>query len=131
MTGAERSDGKMRKSRGFTAISMVITMAVILVLVWIFFTYGTRRGGVGVTVEGPPEQAIGQAKGVVCRSNLKQVREAISMAQMGDPDQHFPRSLEELKLPADLTRCPVTGEEYGYDPATGKVWCNYPQHRGY
>ncbi len=120
----------MDRRAGFTAISMVISLAIILVLMWIFFGYGTRSMG-GRSALGPPQQAIERAKGVACQSNLRQIRQALEMARMSDPGERFPDSLDNLGLGADLLACPVSGEAYGYEPATGKVWCNYPKHKAY
>jgi hypothetical protein len=43
-------------------------------------------------------------------------------------DGAYPRSLSDLGM-AQLTKCPVTGQAYKYDPATGTVKC--PSHPRY
>ncbi len=113
-----------------TAISLVISMAIILVLVWIFFSYGTRSMGGGSAL-GPPEQAIQKAKDVQCQQDLRQIRLALQQASMSEPSERFPPDLSNLGYSEDQLKCPVSGQPYSYDPSTGKVWCTYPQHRGY
>ncbi len=120
----------MTRRAGFTAISMVISLVIILVLIWIFFSYGTRSLG-GRAQVGPPQQVIGQAKDLVCRDNLRQIRQALQLAQMGEAEDHFPASLDNLGLSQEQLKCPVSGEAYAYDPASGRVSCNYPRHKGY
>jgi len=120
----------MRRRSGMTAISLVISLAIILVLMWIFFSYGTRGMG-GKSALGPPEQALQRARDVQCRENLRSIRQALQLATMSEPNERFPPDLSNLGIGADQLKCPVSGQPYAYEPSTGKVWCTYPPHKGY
>ena len=121
----------MSNSRGFTAISMAISMVIILAMMAIFFGYGGRYLGGSGGRGGAPQQAMGKAKDVVCRNNLRQIRAALQIPLSGDADERYPDSLDQLGLSSEQLVCPVGGEAYNYAPESGDVSCNYPRHKGY
>lgn len=114
----------------------IIVAAAIVVGASVFFAVGS-----GITGQKPPERKDGQGKTLVgksllagkdskCKSNLGQLRGAISIAT--DPvEDTKPQTLEETKLGAQFYVCPVGGENYVYDPQTGKVSCPHPGHEKY
>lgn len=105
---------------GFTMIGLVVALAIIAILAGV--VYGlVGSGGTGQgEKKSIPARAIEKAESVECQSNLNQPRQAVSMQTMsGEP---APKSLEELNL-GSISKCPVSGQPYGYDPATGRVWC--------
>jgi len=99
-----------------------------MILVWIFFSYGSQglRSG-----RGAPQQSVDRAKDILCKSNLRQIRQTIMATMAGSPDDVYPRSLGDLGLPEDTLRCPVNKQWYLYDSTNGKVWCTEPRHARY
>jgi len=126
-----------RSIRGNSLVGMLVTVAIILVLVVVFFkgshAFGMQNNASpradkhGTTVIG---QVRYDAKDDVCRSNLGQVRSAIMIYQSSN-DDHFPDNLQELKLPNEFYSCPIDHEPYQYDPTTGTVHCVHPGHERY
>lgn len=115
-------------SRGFALIEMLVVIVIIAILAYLLLprlTGGTSKGQEGVRAP------IAVAKGTVCKDYLRQARMAMSTMTMGEPDEDGPRSLADLKLPAEMTRCPEGGEEYGFDAQTRRVWCPHPGHEQY
>ena len=71
-------------------------------------------------------QSMDAAKAVQCQSNLGQLRSGIGMIIQSE--ERAPSSLEELRYPSDMQKCPMTKEAYTYDPNTGQVRCpSHPQ----
>jgi hypothetical protein len=119
--------------RGFTMIATLITVVIILILMVVLMkgeglggdnTIDMRKDGLGKTTMGG---AILTAKDAVCQSNLSQVRQALAAARMSSTDGP-PQSINEAGLPPNEYVCPVGGEAYVYDPATGQVHCPHPGH---
>lgn len=129
----------MRRS-GASLIGLVISVAVILILMLLVLHGIGGKGGEGLVPgskelnrqpgESIPQAAANRAKGVQCQSNLRQIRLALQMALQGEEGRP-PASLADLSaqgVTPDITRCPVSGQPYSYDPASGKVWCTTPGH---
>jgi len=121
----------MRK--GFTLISTLLTVVIICVLMVVMMQgYGglmgspmqsTRKDGMGKTTMGG---AMLSAKDQVCRSNLQQVRQAIEAAKLsGDGN---PTDITGAGIGQSFYNCPVGGEAYEYNAATGEVHCPHPGH---
>jgi hypothetical protein len=106
---------------------LVVTVILIALAAWLLPRYlGSGPGAPGrPTVQAP----IQRAHGVECINNLRQVRQAITMAQQ--TEERFPANLQELRLPREMYACPVSKQPYFYDPRTGRVGCPYPPHRSY
>lgn len=129
----------MRRRSGWTLVATLITITIMLILAAALFmgsgAFGgstkisARKDGKGTTVMGAVRY---DAQDSVCLQNLGTVRQAIQVQQAQDPDSHFPATLEELKLPKEVTVCDVAPHEpYQYDPATGQVHCPHPGHEKY
>jgi len=126
----------MNRIRGNTLVGTLITIALMAMLAVVLFkgsgAFGAKTGpgrkdGKGTTTMGLAELA---AKDTVCRSNLGQVRAALQIAESAN-DEKFPDTLTDTKLPKEFYKCPLGGEKYIYDPATGKVYCPHPGHEKY
>ena len=120
MTGARRW---VRTLRGQTMIGLLVVIAIIAILAVVFL----RPGSKGDTKKSMPAQVQDKATGVECQSNLAQVRQMIQMYQM-DNEQNPPNLQALSGLPAQFLCCPVGGEPYWYDPASGRVGCRHPGH---
>jgi len=122
----------MRAGRaGQTLVGLLIVALIVIGLIVWFWGFG-GRGSKATSPVAPPApstiQAVREkAESVQCRTNLSQIRQMILMFQTDNGRN--PMSLRELRLPATMLRCPVTGQPYQYDPKTGKVRC--PSHPNY
>ncbi len=113
-------------------IATLITVVIILILMVVLMkgeglggdTVDMRKDGLGKTTMG---SAILSAKDTVCQTNLGQVRQALEAARMSSTDGP-PQSITDAGLPQTDYVCPVGGEPYVYDPASGKVHCPHPGH---
>ena len=126
----------MNRIRGNSLAGLLVTIALMAVLAVVLFkgsgAFGSnagsaRKDGKGTTVLGAVRY---EAKDTVCRSNIGQVRQALMIAQSNN-DEKYPDNLEDTKLPKEFYKCPLGGEKYIYDPATGKVYCPHPGHEKY
>jgi hypothetical protein len=119
--------------RGSAMLGTLVTVAIICVLLVVFM-----KGGCGSMLSAQSPRADGKGKTIpglvkakaqddVCLSQLGQVRSFIMMAE-SDNDDKPPTSLSEAHVPDSLIHCPIGGETYLYDPATGKVKCPHPGH---
>lgn len=72
-----------------------------------------------------PGKALAKAETVDCKNNLQQLRASIQMDV--DQGQQPPASLGAGPM-ASVSKCPITGNTYNYDPQTGKVWCTTSGH---
>lgn len=124
----------LRNNRG-----QILTIIEILVVVAIIVAAGlmisrSYLGQVeGSKEPGAPATPQERAQGVDCMNNLRQLRYAIDMFQQ--ENDRVPTSLAELAsrsgISSSLLRCLVSGKEYSYDGAQGKVWCTTPGHESY
>lgn len=115
--------------RGGGMVGMLVAVAIIAIAAaFLLPRYLGGKSPEGKTYRAP----IAVARDTVCQANLRSVRQSIEAFRAADTDGKYPGSLDELKeLPADLRRCPVGGEAYIYDPATGTVRCPHPGHESY
>ena len=130
----------MRCLRGFGLIELLIVIALLAVAAGVYFAWylpGQHKQLKAAVESGDPQQVpvgpetvLGKAyqkgQSAECINNLSQLRQAIQLYQIDNGSN--PRSLAEVNLP-NMMRCPVTGQDYQYDPATGTVRC--PAHPKY
>ena len=115
-----------RVRRAFSLVEILVVVVILAILAAFLMPHylgGSKTAG-GRRIESPKERG----QGVACMNNLQQIRMGLSMSGMGGDEESRPKSLTELKLPAEMLRCPVGGEPYQYDPKTGRVWCTHPGH---
>jgi hypothetical protein len=72
-----------------------------------------------------PGKALAKAETVECQNNLQQLRASIRMD--ADQGQQPPASIGQGPM-GSVSKCPITGKTYEYDPQTGKVWCTTSGH---
>jgi len=116
---------------GLTVIGLLVVGAIII---WLAVQMIPHYTGAGIT-EAPPGKAatpVQRAESVECRSNLTQIRSALTSYEVNN--EQFPASLEELAaygVVASMGVCPVGGLPYAYDGRTGQVQCRQPGHERY
>ena len=125
-----RQPNKMSKEQsGQTLVASLIVLAIIAILAVVALrgNFGEgkspRKDGLGITAPGLVRAMAIDEK---CRSNLNQVRMAISLRQT--TDDAFPASIEETRIGASFYKCPLGKEPYQYDAATGTVTCPHLGH---
>jgi len=123
----------MKKQGGFTIIATLITVAIICILMVVMMQgYGTgsastRKDGLGKTTYGG---AIMTAKDEACRANLQQVRQGLEAAKLSNGDE-VPADIKDAHIGDSFYSCPLGGEHYKYDSATGQVHCTHPGHENF
>ena len=121
-----------RETRGQTIVASLIVIAIICILAVVALrgNFGEgkspRKDGMGITAPGLVRAMAIDTK---CQSNLGQVRMALGMKQT--TEEEFPASIDETRLGASFYKCPLGGEPYKYDPATGTVTCPHLGHEKY
>jgi len=111
--------------RGFSLVEILVVVVILVALAAFLMPryLSSSKTGDGKNVPSPMQRA----HGVECTNNLSQIRQSIAIITGGD-EANRPKSLAELRLPNSMLACPVGGEPYQYDPATGQVRCVHPGH---
>jgi Tfp pilus assembly protein FimT len=119
--------------RGQTLAALMIAIAIIAILAAVLYIGpsvlgGGKKGSPRADKLGNSTLSLSklEAEDQVCRSNIQQVRSAVQMSTTTE-DQP-PASLDELSSVRSISKCPIGGEAYVYDPATGSVTCPHPGH---
>ncbi|MFN4032716.1 MAG: type II secretion system protein [Fimbriimonadales bacterium] len=115
-------------------VGVLVSVAILGVLLMVWLYYGAGGGASSASpATATPASRVGEvrqaAESVECRNNLSQIRQAIQIRTT--TEETYPASLQELGLPGTMLRCPVSGQPYQYDPATGQVRCTTPGHMSY
>lgn len=111
------------RQRGFVLVEILLVIAIIALLAGAYL--GLRGGqdeGEAGEKKSTPARAIEKAHSVECMNNLRQLRMLIQMEVVDSGG--YPKTLKENAL----SRCPVSGKPYVYDPNTGQVRCTTPGH---
>lgn len=126
----------MKLVRGNTLVATLAVMAIIAILAVVFMkgsgAFGAsgspRADGRGTTVPGLVKA---KAQDEVCRSNLQQLRQSLSIAHDTGGDEAWPQTLDETHIGSQFYSCPMGKEPYQYNPQTGEVHCTHPGHEKY
>jgi flagellin-like protein len=130
---------KLNNRGNWSLLGLLVAVAIVVIAA--AYLYG-GRGGV-VTVDSNSKlldkaskkqttlgKAMDTAKAADCRQRLIQIRSAIQMYrdQSTDATPENPKSFKDMGLgvSTDFYQCPMSGQLYTYDPATGTVKC--PTH---
>ncbi|MER3401928.1 MAG: hypothetical protein C4336_07120 [Armatimonadota bacterium] len=114
-------------------IGVLVSMAILagLLLVWLY--YGTGGSPSCSSGSAPPVSRVSEVKqsahSVECRNNLSQIRQAIQIRMTTEATP--PPNLNGLGLPQSMLICPVSGQPYQFNSATGQVRCTTPEHMSY
>lgn len=124
--------GRLRNERGqWAIIEILVVVAIIAVAAYFIlpgYLGGKKKDGEVDRVHTP----IGQAESVECRNNLNQLRNAIEMERSSSEEGRVPASIADMgPSMSSISRCPVSGKEYSYDPTNGRVSCSTPGHERY
>lgn len=114
------------RHRGFALIELLVVIAIVAILVVAYM--GFRGKGSKAGPETIPGKAIQKAESVECQSNVNQIRQMIQMDAV-DTEQ-YPARIDQGAT-ASISKCPVSGKPYSYNPQTGQVWCTTPGHEKY
>ncbi len=107
----------MRNS-GISVLGILFTVVLIaIVTIALMKTVGVNNSGTG-DVEVNTEEPMEKARAVECIVRLRTLTTEIKMYQ-AEHDQ-LPAYLEDV---TEDSFCPVSGDDYEYDPETGEVWC--------
>jgi len=116
-----------------TLIELLVVVTLIIIVIHVLYGRGAPAapGGDDQAITDlageartSPGVALERARAVECEQNLRGLRQAISIYRL-DREQP-PASLAELRI--STMACPVSGNPYAYDPATGTVRCTTPGH---
>lgn len=138
----------LRNERGnWTLIGLLLAVAIVVVLAALMFGGG---GNGKLSPEGRLKQAnqesglnvkpkegqsvvgasMDVAKDTQCQSNLRQIRMSIQMSQQ--QDGAFPPAIDAKQVGSvQVMSCPVSGQQYTYNPSNGTVKCTTKGHEGY
>ncbi|NPV47935.1 MAG: prepilin-type N-terminal cleavage/methylation domain-containing protein [Armatimonadetes bacterium] len=114
------------RRQGFALVELLVVIAIVAVLVVAYMGFRSKRDKAGP--ETIPGKAIQKAESVECQSNLSQIRQMVQMEVM-DSEQ-YPARIDQGAT-ASISKCPVSGKPYSYNPQTGQVWCTTPGHEKY
>jgi hypothetical protein len=111
-----------RICRGFTALSLIISLVVIAFIA--FFAVILLKDPQGEGGEGA-ESPIQRARNVQCLAQIEKIEMEVQL--YGVQHGHYPARLDMLGgLEQTDLYCPVTRTRYEYDPQSGKLSC--PDH---
>jgi len=132
----------MLNNRGnWTLIGLLVAVAIVVVAFAVYM-----GGGGPSTVEEDSElldqssqkqtvygKAIDTAKDTECQERLRQIRLGIVNYKAVSATEQNPPTLKDIGLGVSTNyyQCPVSGQPYSYDPATGQVKCQNPSHADY
>lgn len=123
----------LRDRRGQWAIVEILVVVAIIAVAAYFILPGYLGGG--KTKDGEVDRVhtpVGQAESIECRNNLSQLRSAIEMERNSSEAGRAPASIADLGPSlSPVSKCPISGREYTYDAATGRVSCATPGHEKY
>jgi len=133
---------KLNNRGSWSLIALLVVAAIIIIAAAFYFGQGGTTGPVTVKKDSKlldskskKETVFGQsldtAKAADCSERLRQITMGIRSWKASEGTEANPKSLRDLGLGvgADYFKCPVSGKDYTYDPATGVVKC--PTHSNF
>lgn len=113
------------RQNGFALVEMLVVIVIIAILAIILIPKYTGVNAVGKDKITAPVQ---RAHSMECLNNLQQIRSAVTLYTTQNDE--YPPSPEALtgSISGTSFKCPVSGNPYNYDPASGKVSCSTPGH---
>jgi len=135
---------RMGSQKGSWSLVGILIAAVIMILLFYHLfnaLTGVERTGIvqppGAEVIGPGELqggdtslpgSIDAAKATQCKSNLRQIRLAIEQASYSGEPAGSLSGLSSYGVTSSISKCPVGGEQYVFDPGAQTVRCPHPGH---
>lgn len=120
--------------RGSSLIGILVAAVVLIVL--FFVVLGMNPFGKGHEPTRADKKdtnviagSFARGNDAVCINNLRSCRQAIEVAKGAEGKP--PASLDEMREVKSISKCPIGGEEYVYDPSTGVIRCPHPGHQKY
>lgn len=131
---------KLNNRGNWSLIGMLMAAAIIGVVIYLYMGQGTGPSTVKsssnlVDQSSKKKTVYGKAmdtgKAVDCQQRLRQIRTAIEMSKT--TSEANPPTLKDagLNVRPDYFKCPVSNQDYTYDPATGIVKCPNPGHANF
>jgi hypothetical protein len=127
------------KRSGHTLVATMFAVVIMLMLAMVMLKGGLGGSYAGNTGSKPRADGLGgtmptymklKAEDEACRSNIRQARQAVSIARISSGDQP-PATIEETGMSEQFLTCPIGHEKYQYDPTSGNVTCPHPGHEKY
>jgi competence protein ComGC len=121
----------LHNERGsWSLIGLLVVVVIGLVLVLMFMGPQSKpdKDGAHTTVG----RSMNMAKETECKSNLTQIRTAITMYR--SEHEAAPASLADVQLGTsspEFVKCPVGKEAYVYDAAAGTIHCPHAGHENF
>ncbi|UCD06074.1 MAG: hypothetical protein JSV98_02255 [candidate division WOR-3 bacterium] len=108
--------------RGFGVITLVLSLIVVAIVVFIAMALYTGQGSLGPEDIRTP---VERARSVECEALVRKVKIQVDLYRF--ENDRYPQHLGVLEGLSDTDlRCPVTDTPYQYDNESGRVWC--PAH---
>ena len=128
---------KLNNKGNWSLIGLLVAVAIVAVLA---ATYFGGRGGIGTvksdsnlldsksTKQTTVGRAIDTGKSVDCQQRINQIRTGVTNYKAMNGTEANPPTLKDIGLSVspEYFKCPVSGQAYQYDPATGTARC--PTH---
>ncbi len=117
--------------RGQSIVGVLVVLVIIMALYLFFLRGNTGSGPVGPHGEQTiAKAAMNKASGVECMSNLRSIRQAMTMYEQ--TNEKKPAALTDLSqsgIASGMLSCPIVKQPYRY--VNGAVQCPDPVHARY
>jgi Tfp pilus assembly protein FimT len=121
-----------RQQRGQTLVASLVVIAIIAICVVIFLK-GTKDTAPKMKADGRGKTTLGNARATaqdaVCKSNLSQARQLLTVAKSTDEETVY-TSVSQIPGATGVSKCYVGKEDYTIS-ATGEIKCPHLGHEKY